>query len=525
MVAGDLRFKGGGSRTIARLLPDGNFDPEPGLDAVGVRVSNPLMAPALDEKGRIWIAGQVTLPDVVATQMVARIFPDGRFDTSLGGPGMPPLQGNVSSLGFSSAGDVFVTGTFRPIRNGSFQRLFRLRGEPTDPPPPPPPPSESLLPALGKEVVTNAVLIPGESATLKAAVRGDPKALYRWFRNGNPMLGETNAFLHVTDLRPGENAVYQPLITLVEGELHGTISSIYAGRALPLAEALDTPGRVWISGASGWIAESNHTADGVLAVSSVPLMNDTAAWLESHFYGPGRLSFHWQRRFAGLGWGSTLALEGGSTGLFAYGGDWEQHTISISAGWRSVLWSVGRSDDRAIPDSDMGLDLDLVHFEPTVKAPPALRTGPFDTVGMQGYPSRLYVIVDSCLPASYLWLKDGTPVVGADGAQLSFTSIADSDAGRYSVIVSNAYGAVTSPVVSLSVAQPQAVELTTAIVTPEGGVAFEWASIPGLNYEMVVSQDLEHWSHWSTTVADDFVTRMRDSIPAQQKRFFRVLSR
>ena len=116
-------------------------------------------------------------------------------------------------------------------------------------------------------------------------------------------------------------------------------------------------------------------------------------------------------------------------------------------------------------------------------------------------------------------MRDTTALTVSDGVVVGVVLVS------YSVIVSNAYGAVTSSVVSLSIAQPRAVELTTATVTPEGGVAFEWASIPGLNYEMVVSQDLEHWSHWSTTVADDFVTRMHDSIPAQQKRFFRVLSR
>jgi hypothetical protein len=197
----------------------------------------------------------------------------------------------------------------------------------------------------------------------------------------------------------------------------------------------------------------------------------------------------------------------------------------IPDGWHSVLWFVGRSERPPLPDSDVGLDLDLVYFDPTVKAPPTILAGPFATAGIQGYPSRLFVMVDSCLPASYQWLKAGTPVVGEDRAQLSFAFLSDFDAGNYSVIVSNAYGAVTSPAVSLSVGQPPAVELTKAIVTPEGGVMFEWASVPALNYEMVVSSDLEHWSHWNTVVADDFTTQMRDSTPAPQRRFFRVLSR
>ena len=47
-------------------------------------------------------------------------------------------------------------------------------------------------------------------------------------------------------------------------------------------------------------------------------------------------------------------------------------------------------------------------------------------------------------PLTYQWRKDGTNVAGANGATLNFASAAASDAGSYSVVVTNAYGTVTS---------------------------------------------------------------------------------
>lgn len=54
-------------------------------------------------------------------------------------------------------------------------------------------------------------------------------------------------------------------------------------------------------------------------------------------------------------------------------------------------------------------------------------------------------------PLAYQWLKDGTPVVGATSSTLELRSVGPSDAGRYSLVVSNAYGTATTHPATLAI--------------------------------------------------------------------------
>src|SRR5207245_11066514 len=54
-------------------------------------------------------------------------------------------------------------------------------------------------------------------------------------------------------------------------------------------------------------------------------------------------------------------------------------------------------------------------------------------------------------PLSYQWRKDGGRLAGATQSSLTLTNFQESDAGSYDVVVSNAWGSVTSAVALLSV--------------------------------------------------------------------------
>jgi len=51
---------------------------------------------------------------------------------------------------------------------------------------------------------------------------------------------------------------------------------------------------------------------------------------------------------------------------------------------------------------------------------------------------------------SYCWRKDGSTVAGGSGASLSLTHVLGADAGKYDVVVTNAYGMTTSAVAVLT---------------------------------------------------------------------------
>jgi hypothetical protein len=62
----------------------------------------------------------------------------------------------------------------------------------------------------------------------------------------------------------------------------------------------------------------------------------------------------------------------------------------------------------------------------------------------EGTPVTLSVVASGTGPLSYQWRLDTVPIVGATGSSYSIAAITIAGAGLYSVVVSNAYGFVTS---------------------------------------------------------------------------------
>jgi hypothetical protein len=90
-------------------------------------------------------------------------------------------------------------------------------------------------------------------------------------------------------------------------------------------------------------------------------------------------------------------------------------------------------------------------------------------------------------PLTYQWNLNGSPLSGRTLATLSLTNISNSDAGDYTVIVTNSLGSVTSTVAALGVVPPlivaQPTNLTVNLgqpaafavgVTGAGPFTFQW---------------------------------------------------
>ncbi len=82
---------------------------------------------------------------------------------------------------------------------------------------------------------------------------------------------------------------------------------------------------------------------------------------------------------------------------------------------------------------------------------PFITTPPQGTNLYQGTILRLSVAAGGSLPLGYQWIQNTNPIAGATNALYTKTNAQTSDAGNYTVIVSNAFGSVTSSVVSVTV--------------------------------------------------------------------------
>ena len=84
--------------------------------------------------------------------------------------------------------------------------------------------------------------------------------------------------------------------------------------------------------------------------------------------------------------------------------------------------------------------------------PPIIIEQPFSVVANLGNAVEFRVLAKSSvpLPLTYQWKKNGIDIEGATTAKLSVNSVQSSDAGIYSVVITNRYGSVRSSSASLA---------------------------------------------------------------------------
>jgi len=91
-------------------------------------------------------------------------------------------------------------------------------------------------------------------------------------------------------------------------------------------------------------------------------------------------------------------------------------------------------------------------------------------------PVTFSVTVTGSAPFTYEWMKNGVPIPDANGATYTITATQASDAGEYSVTVSNAAGSVTSYVAVLTVGPKNSKPVAT-IISPTDGAIYKGGDV------------------------------------------------
>lgn len=91
---------------------------------------------------------------------------------------------------------------------------------------------------------------------------------------------------------------------------------------------------------------------------------------------------------------------------------------------------------------------------PATGTAPVIGTQPASLSVTRGSPAQFSVVASGSEPLAYQWLRGGAPVAGATSALFHLAAVADTDAGVYSVTVTNAFGSVTSQEATLTVTPP-----------------------------------------------------------------------
>ncbi len=107
-------------------------------------------------------------------------------------------------------------------------------------------------------------------------------------------------------------------------------------------------------------------------------------------------------------------------------------------------------------------------------SPPVILTGPSSQTVSVGDTVVLAVSSGGSLPLSYQWLFNASPIAGAGNTSLELINVQTAQSGSYTVIITNAFGSVTSPPATLTVVgwPPVIVASPASLAVPVGGTAY-----------------------------------------------------
>lgn len=129
---------------------------------------------------------------------------------------------------------------------------------------------------------------------------------------------------------------------------------------------------------------------------------------------------------------------------------------------------------------DLQSDNSLYYLPPSAfGSAPLIVLPPVAAAAAAGQPVSFSVAATGAAPLSYQWTKDGRPIPGATGATLTLAAFQTSDAGSYSVVVTNAAGSVTSPGAALAVASSRLINLSILTSIAAAGDTFTLGYVVG----------------------------------------------
>jgi len=416
---------------IARLNSDGTVETNFNPDANGI-----VGTLAVQTDGKILVGGQFTTLGGTNRNRIARLNMDGTIETSFN----PDANGVVFTLALQTDGRILLGGSFTMVGGLTRNRIARLNADG----------SVDTTFDPGANNIINALAIQADSAVIVGG-------------SGLNMLGglsRTNIGRLVNTEPATQNLSFDgSTLTWLRG---GTSPEVWR-----TTFEVCTNGTDWLmlgAGervAGGWElavpdlpVNGNVRARGFLAGGQ----DNGSAWLVEQIIGPALivgqpasrtnnagtvatfhitvggstpLSFQWRK-------GSTLLVDGenisgaGTADLIlsnVLGGGAGGYSVIVSNSWGSITSLVAT----------------LTVIEPVISLQPvSVTTNSGDTVSFSvqavGTPSLVYQ-----------WRKDGANLAGANDAVLTLADVQKADVGNYNVVVTSAFGSVTSAVATLAV--------------------------------------------------------------------------
>ncbi len=261
---------------------------------------------------------------------------------------------------------------------------------------------------------TGASISAGGSHSMSVIASGTGPFSYKWAKNSIDIAGATGPTYTVTNAQATDAGSYEVTVSNV---LSG---QTYTKKSNPAVLAVVIPPVITIEPSAGQVAVGSALTMSVTATGTAPL---TYQWKKDGTNVPGGTS-------ASLSFSSAAVSHSGTYTV----------VVANSAG-------TATSAPAAL----------------SVEMPPSILTQPAGAVVRVNTGTTFTVTASGTAPLAYQWKKNGTDIAGANSGSLALSSLATTDSGTYTVVVSNAVGSATSSQAQLSV------EIPPSIVTEPTG--------------------------------------------------------
>ena len=136
------------------------------------------------------------------------------------------------------------------------------------------------------------------------------------------------------------------------------------------------------------------------------------------------------------------------------------HTMHVRTD--GTLWAMGynlfgRLGDGTITNRSTAVNVNkgLLSDAATLAFAPAITAQPSSSTVISGGAASFSVVASGTSPLAYQWKKDGSSISGATSSTYTIASTQTTDAGSYTVVVTNSAGSVTSSPIVLTILAPR----------------------------------------------------------------------
>ncbi|MEP6662078.1 MAG: immunoglobulin domain-containing protein, partial [Verrucomicrobiota bacterium] len=227
--------------------------------------------------------------------------------------------------------------------------------------------------------------------------------------------------------------------------------------------------------------------------------------------------------------GSNATFTASATGTTSLFYQWRLNELNIPEATNNIFSVMNAQPANeglySVVVSNIAGKISSTNADFVVLVPPSIATQPEDRTVIVGGNVEFSVEADGSAPFFYQWLFNGNPVPGATDSTLSVASAQTTNAGNYSVIVTNAAGSTNSNAAGLVVETVLPPQFQSFVLNGEGYPQFVLQGTPGSSFLIQISTNLTEWETLTNAIITDQQTfEFIDVTATNAMRFYRATS-